>query len=58
MKSYQYTNLREHDEWVDELGELEARMSQAIGVEVRLVAYSPKSRDSAEEALCRAGLDG
>ncbi|WP_159065812.1 hypothetical protein [Gorillibacterium timonense] len=58
MLPYHYTNLKDHAEWLEELNRLESRMTDSLGEEVRLVAYSPSAERPSAEAAYRVGLDG
>ena len=50
--NYSFTELDEHNELVDEISSLESRMAQALGEEVRLIAYSHvNSDDSSNDTM-------
>ncbi|WJH34616.1 hypothetical protein MJA45_19700 [Paenibacillus aurantius] len=57
---YEFTNMDQDGELVQEIVKLEAKMQQKLGREVNLIAYSPTNgkEDSADSSTgtCRPGL--
>ncbi|MBC8081028.1 MAG: hypothetical protein H7X86_11830 [Gorillibacterium sp.] len=43
--NYLFTKLENHNELLHEINSLESKMAQALGEEVRLIAYSHVSSD-------------